>query len=69
MKTSADPATRISPDAGREKTPRPARWACFATVATSWTTFAGDGLSGRGLEVNDPWIIQVEKRPEKRLSG
>jgi hypothetical protein len=47
MKTSADPATRISPDAGREKTPRPARSACFATVATSWTTFAGDGLSGR----------------------
>src|SRR5919112_190624 len=32
MKTSADPATRISPDAGREKTPRPARSVCCATV-------------------------------------
>jgi hypothetical protein len=35
MKTSADPATRISPDAGREKTPGPVRSACCAIAQPS----------------------------------
>src|SRR5918995_946201 len=53
MKTSADPATRISPDAGREKTPRPARSACCATVPTSSDNVClGGAYQAPGLNVD-----------------